>query len=267
MSHTRPAAESSDSTVTTVTDGICVLTGYFYDFLRRLRSDLPSLDSDCSFQSVTVDACRSSVSSHRKKMMYRILLPLMMTCCDCGTFEVNVTQSFYQLEENQNVTLEWTFTPQDDSSLHSLFIYCVMVTDHDVSRLFDLIGGVKVSEYQDEQFAGRVHWDKDVLKEGRLRLHMSSLRTEDSGLYVCKWRLKSDVVAGRSRLNVTAAAHEPQTQRLTVRPGEESRGRTGLYAGLGLLLVLTASAGLSLCVFKKCVFKSADKRENVSAVV
>ncbi|XP_065806229.1 programmed cell death 1 ligand 1-like [Labrus bergylta] len=128
----------------------------------------------------------SSVSSHRKKMMYGILLLLMMTCCDCaGTFEVNVTQRFYQLEENRNVTLEWTFTPQDDSRHFTLFLsVCLIFTDHQVFGLFELKGGVEVSKSQDEQFAGRVHWDKDVLKEGRLRLHVSSLRTEDSGLYV-----------------------------------------------------------------------------------
>ncbi|KAA8589931.1 hypothetical protein FQN60_013296 [Etheostoma spectabile] len=47
------------------------------------------------------------------------------------------------------------------------------------------VKGVEVPWSQDEHFAGRVHWDKDVLTEGRLRLHVSRLRTEDSGLYKC----------------------------------------------------------------------------------
>ncbi|XP_060889180.1 coxsackievirus and adenovirus receptor homolog isoform X2 [Labrus mixtus] len=155
----------------------------------------------------------SSVSSHRKKMMYRILLLLMMTCCDCGTFKVKVTQSFYQAEENQDVTLEWTFTPQDDPSLHSLFIYCLMYTDFEVSRLFRLNRGVEVSESQDEQFAGRVHWDKDVLKEGRLRLHVSSLRTEDSGIYECKVMTEFGVDSTQTWLDVIASTlrHKSET--------------------------------------------------------
>ncbi|XP_060890973.1 programmed cell death 1 ligand 1-like isoform X2 [Labrus mixtus] len=189
----------------------------------------------------------SSVSSHRKKMMCRILLLLMLTCCVCGTFEVNVSQSFYQAEENQSITLEWTFTPQDDPSLHSLRMLCLMVTDHKVSTLFELMGGVEVPAPEHKQFAGRVHCDKDVLKEGRLRLHVSSLRTEDSGRYVCDMKMKNDAGRGECSLNVTAAAHEPETQRPTGRPGPESRGRPGLYAGLGLVL-LAASAGLALCV-------------------
>ncbi|KAM6959692.1 uncharacterized protein LKV04_021338 isoform 2-T2 [Tautogolabrus adspersus] len=208
----------------------------------------------------------SSVSSHRKKMICRILLLIKLTCCVCGTFEVNGTQSFYQAEENQNVKLEWTFTPKADSSLHSLHVLCFMVTDLKVSVLFELIGGVEVSESEDEQFAGRVHCDKDVLKEGRLRLHVSSLRTEDSGLYVCEMMINDGRGVGECRLNVSAAAHEPETQRPTVRPGAESLGRPGLYVGLGLVL-LAASAVLALCVFKKCVIKSADQRGNFSAVV
>ncbi|KAM6960316.1 programmed cell death 1 ligand 1-like [Tautogolabrus adspersus] len=191
----------------------------------------------------------SSVSSHRKKMICRILLLIKLTCCVCaGTFEVNVTKSFYQAEENQNVTLEWTFTPKADGSLHSLFIYCEMVTDHKVSVLFHLHEGVEVSASEDEQFAGRVHCDKDVLKEGRLRLHVSSLRTEDSGLYKCEVMTNVGVGDGRCHLNVTAAAHEPKTRRPTVRPGAESQGRYGLYMGLGL--GIPALAVLALCVYK-----------------
>uniref|UniRef100_A0A087X475 Ig-like domain-containing protein n=1 Tax=Poecilia formosa TaxID=48698 RepID=A0A087X475_POEFO len=37
---------------------------------------------------------------------------------------------------------------------------------------------------QHPQFSGRVQMDKDVLREGRIRLHVSRLRTEDSGLYL-----------------------------------------------------------------------------------
>uniref|UniRef100_A0A8C6KJB8 Ig-like domain-containing protein n=1 Tax=Nothobranchius furzeri TaxID=105023 RepID=A0A8C6KJB8_NOTFU len=61
------------------------------------------------------------------------------------------------------------------------------------SVLYQVHEGVEVSESQDQQFAGRVQSDKDVLREGRLRLHVSRLRPEDSGLYLCE--VKTDYEA------------------------------------------------------------------------
>ncbi|KAI3375593.1 hypothetical protein L3Q82_003906 [Scortum barcoo] len=57
-----------------------------------------------------------------EKMICRILLLITLTSCVCGTFVVNVTQSSYQAEENQNITLEWTFTIKKETPLTSLFI-------------------------------------------------------------------------------------------------------------------------------------------------
>uniref|UniRef100_A0A671TLQ4 Ig-like domain-containing protein n=1 Tax=Sparus aurata TaxID=8175 RepID=A0A671TLQ4_SPAAU len=94
------------------------------------------------------------------------------------TCVVNVTQTSYQAEENHNITLEWTFTTTADTSPDSLYIFCEMKTDHKVL----------VPESRDQQFVGRVQWDKDVLRDGRLRLYVSRLRTEDSGQYLCDVR-------------------------------------------------------------------------------
>ncbi|XP_037649050.1 uncharacterized protein LOC119502252 isoform X2 [Sebastes umbrosus] len=182
--------------------------------------------------------------------MISSILPLIsLTCCVSGSFVVNVTQTSYQAEENHNITLEWTFTTRTDSSPKSLFIYCELLADLEPLVLFHLHEGVEVPESQDEQFAGRVRCDKDVLREGRLRLHVSRLRTNDSGLYRC------DVLTGHGgksricRLNVTgeltAAPDEPRPQRPTVSPQPESLGRIGLYVGLGLGLTAAAlCAGL-----------------------
>ncbi|KAI3375599.1 hypothetical protein L3Q82_003913 [Scortum barcoo] len=119
-------------------------------------------------------------------MICRILLLITLTSCVCGTFVVNVTQSSYQAEENQNITLEWTFTIKKETPLTSLYIYCELFTDLKHFTLFHLHEGVEVPESQDEHFAGRVQFDKDVLREGRIRLHVSRLRTDDSGLYLCE---------------------------------------------------------------------------------
>ncbi|KAL7375325.1 hypothetical protein ABVT39_015607 [Epinephelus coioides] len=138
------------------------------------------------------------------------------------------------------------FTTKTGSSLHSLYIYCQLLTDLRASVLFRLHGGVEVPECQDEQFTGRVQCDKDVLREGRLRLHVSRLRTDDSGRILCSVLTNYGRNSGRCRLNVTAARDrpEPQTPNTTrggrdlsptsSRPQPESRGRMGLHCGLGL---------------------------------
>ncbi|KAF3837472.1 hypothetical protein F7725_004936 [Dissostichus mawsoni] len=83
-----------------------------------------------------------------------------------GTFVVNVTQTSYQAEENQDITLEWTFSTRRETSLRSISIVCEMFTEIRISVLFHLNEGVEFQESQDPQFAGRVQWDKDVLREG-----------------------------------------------------------------------------------------------------
>ncbi|KAI3375608.1 hypothetical protein L3Q82_003916 [Scortum barcoo] len=62
-------------------------------------------------------------------MICRILLLITLTSCVCGTFVVNVTQSSYQAEENQNITLEWTFTIKKEMPLTSLYIFCELFSD------------------------------------------------------------------------------------------------------------------------------------------
>ncbi|XP_049425388.1 uncharacterized protein LOC125884454 isoform X8 [Epinephelus fuscoguttatus] len=195
----------------------------------------------------------------REKMMCIILLLINLTSCVCGTFVVNVTQTSYQAEENHNITLEWMFTTKPGSSLHSLYIYCELLTDLRPSVLFHLHGGVEVPESQDEQFTGRVQCDKDVLREGRLRLHVSRLRTDDSGLYMCEVDTRYGSSAATCRLTVTAA-DEPKPQRPTESPQPESRGRIGLYVGLGL-----AAALLVVCICAVIVHftKFTDKKKTM----
>ncbi|XP_018558741.1 CD276 antigen [Lates calcarifer] len=120
-----------------------------------------------------------------------------------GTFVVNVAQTSYQAEENHNITLDWTFTTTTHRSLDSVSFLCELFTDLKVSVLFHLHEGVEVSESQDKQFSGRVQFDKDVLREGRIRLHVSRLRTEDSGLYRCDVKTNYGSSSDKCRLNVT----------------------------------------------------------------
>ncbi|XP_051256091.1 uncharacterized protein LOC127363548 isoform X9 [Dicentrarchus labrax] len=194
-------------------------------------------------------------------MICWILLLINLTSCVCGTFVVNVTQTSYQAEENHNITLEWTFTTNNDSSLNSLSIYCELITDHMVSVLYHLHEGVEVPESQDEQFAGRVQCDKDVLREGRLRLHVSRLRTEDSGLYQCEVFTNYGGSLGRCRLNVTAARDLPKPEAQNTR----SRGRLGLYCGLGLAAAAAAVLFAFYLLFIHSVPEGHDFRFQVSS--
>ncbi|XP_027893224.1 uncharacterized protein LOC114156864 isoform X21 [Xiphophorus couchianus] len=138
------------------------------------------------------------------KMISRILLLLILSSCLCAaTFVVNVTQSSYQAEENHSITLEWTFTTRPDSSLSSMFILCEFLAPPRGLVLYQVHEGVEFPESQDEHFSGRVQIDKDVLREGRIRLNVSRLRTEDSGLYLCDVKTEDGFNSGRCRLNVT----------------------------------------------------------------
>ncbi|XP_035850240.1 uncharacterized protein LOC116041925 isoform X5 [Sander lucioperca] len=196
-------------------------------------------------------------------MICSILLLIILTSCVSGTFVVNVTQTSYQAEENHDITLEWTFTTNPHSSSNSLNIFCELLTDLRTTVLFHLHEGVEVPESQDEQFAGRVQWDKDVLREGRLRLHVSRLRTEDSGLYLCDILTDYGSNSGRCWLNVTAAGDrpEPETSNTTSSQQPESRGRIGLYCGLGLTTaaaLLALSVHFGFCLFRKVLQREAD---------
>ncbi|CAI5685931.1 unnamed protein product [Oreochromis niloticus] len=117
----------------------------------------------------------------REKMICRILLLIILTSCVSGSFVVNVTQTSYQAEENHNITLEWTFTTEPDRSSKTLNILCELFISDKSSVLYHVHEGVEVSESQDEKFSGRVQSDKDALREGRIRLQLSRLRTDDSG--------------------------------------------------------------------------------------
>ncbi|XP_054482729.1 uncharacterized protein LOC129114870 isoform X2 [Anoplopoma fimbria] len=181
-----------------------------------------------------------------KKMIFWILLLFILTSSSSGSFVVNVTQSSYQAEENHNISLEWTFTTNTQRSTNVIHTLCQLFTDVRQSVLFHILDGVEVPESQDEQFAGRVQWDKDVLREGRLRLHVSRLRTADSGLYLCDVFTRYGANSRQCHLNVTAERDrpEPETQSATnprrdpspteSRAQPESRGRIGLYCVLGL---------------------------------
>ncbi|XP_054457708.1 uncharacterized protein LOC129093652 isoform X2 [Anoplopoma fimbria] len=205
----------------------------------------------------------------REKMICSILLLITLTSCVSGSFVVNVRQSSYQAEENHNITLEWTFSPRTDGSSKSIFIFCELLTDLGPFALFDLHKDLEVPQSQHEWFSGRVQFDKDVLREGRLRLHMSRLRTADSGLYLCRVNIGYGWNSGQCRLNVTAR-DRPKPETPNTASGGRDVSKTGspsepeslllwivFYCGLGLGLLV---AGLLLGVCYRLFRHSRSER-------
>uniref|UniRef100_A0A096MEA2 Immunoglobulin V-set domain-containing protein n=1 Tax=Poecilia formosa TaxID=48698 RepID=A0A096MEA2_POEFO len=174
---------------------------------------------------------------------------LSLSVSSAATFVVNVTQSSYEAEENHSITLEWTFTTRTQGSYRKLFIYCEFRTSVKSGIIYVHRDGVEFLAFQDDQFSGRVQSDKDVLREGRIRLHVSRLRTEDSGLYLCDVKTGDGFNSGACRLNVTgekkSTADQIQTQRPTLTP-EPERGRSIISITVGLIAALLIMLTIAL---------------------
>ncbi|XP_073322565.1 uncharacterized protein [Pagrus major] len=97
-------------------------------------------------------------------------------------FAVKMATTFYQAEEDNNITIRWDSHTKTDMSLTNMACFLL---SKPLKLLYEMINGVEVPESQDQQFAGRVQCDKDALRDGRIRLHVSRVRTADSGIYWC----------------------------------------------------------------------------------
>ncbi|XP_056299096.1 uncharacterized protein LOC130212031 [Pseudoliparis swirei] len=190
------------------------------------------------------------------RMLLLLFIPLLfiLPSCVCGPFVVNVTQSSYQAEENHSVTLEWTFTTNTERPSDSPDVFCKLFTDIRPFNMLYVLKGVQIPDTQDERFAGRVQWDQDLLRGGRVRLHVSRLRTSDSGQYACGVLTSYGMNSETCWLNVSAVRDRPETNGpdggrdssgTESRPQPESRGRIVLYCvlmtALLVLLVLLLS--------------------------
>ncbi|XP_030580100.1 uncharacterized protein LOC115776523 [Archocentrus centrarchus] len=202
-------------------------------------------------------------------MICRLLLLFILTSCvSAGSFVVNVTQTSYQAQENHSITLEWTFTAETDRSYKHLNIYCDLITDDGLFLLYRLHDGAEVSESQDEKFSGRVQSDKDALREGRIRLQLSRLRTDDSGRYRCQVITDDGLSSASCRLTVTAAADQLQPQRPTLTPQEETGGGGGGGGGVNVFIGVTAAVSLlalMVCALICSVLRKKEKRPNFCA--
>ncbi|KAM9717147.1 uncharacterized protein ACNS7B_020909 isoform 2-T3 [Menidia menidia] len=179
-----------------------------------------------------------------------------------AAFGVNVTQRHYQAEETHSITLEWTFTTHPHRPWTLLKFYCELITEHTSSFLTELIHvGDELEEFVGEQFLGRVQMDRDALREGRIRLHVSRLRTEDSGWYLCEVETDQGFGSESCRLNVTAAADHPEPQRPTQGPEPGSPRWIRIYILLGPTALIVAIL-LILVISHRRSIKLPERKES-----
>ncbi|XP_044040214.1 uncharacterized protein LOC122870232 isoform X9 [Siniperca chuatsi] len=130
--------------------------------------------------------------------MIWMLLLVGLTSSVCGAFVEKRT--FYQAEEDDDITIGWDSRTKTDMSSTNLVCF---LQSEPLKRLYELVNSVEVPESQHQQFAGRVQCDKDALREGRIRLHLSRVTTDDSGHYRCDLAANYDKIMRRWVLETT----------------------------------------------------------------
>ncbi|CAK6982296.1 uncharacterized protein LOC121889352 [Scomber scombrus] len=125
-------------------------------------------------------------------MIWILIMTSSVYGIDCiGMLAVKGAPTLYQAEENNNITIKWA--SQNETGMTHTNLHCVLQSKP-VKILYEITNGVEVSESQDKQFAGRVQFDEDALREGRLRLHLSRVTTDDSGKYQCNLTANYDKI-------------------------------------------------------------------------
>ncbi|XP_055363001.1 uncharacterized protein LOC114867461 isoform X2 [Betta splendens] len=110
------------------------------------------------------------------------ILLFVLISSDCGTFGAVLTSNLYQTEEQSNITFRWDSQKKTDLSQANLI--CGFESNS-LKIIHELKTGVELSDSQHQQFSGRVHLDKDALRQGQIRLHVSTVTANDSGKYRC----------------------------------------------------------------------------------
>lgn len=131
--------------------------------------------------------------------MFTIYFCLSPSFLLSGLFDLQNMALNYKSEQNNNITVEWRFSAKTNISISSLKIHCVLIPELKVFYHLDN----SVEESQHEQFAGRVQCDKEALSAGLVRLHLSKVRTDDSGLYLCRMTTEFGKKVKQFSLNIT----------------------------------------------------------------
>ncbi|XP_041841223.1 uncharacterized protein LOC121639789 isoform X6 [Melanotaenia boesemani] len=193
--------------------------------------------------------------------MTLILLLLHLTSSVCG--ELREKTTFYQAEEDDNITIRWDRQNQTDMFLTNIICFLLSKPEKVFHKLID---GVELPESQHQQFSGRVQCDRDALREGRVTFHLSRVTAEDSGRYRCemvnynkklrRWELQAEF---NFVLNVTPRPHKESTTSGPI-PGKAAEKPEDeiLHGTIRLLLLL--SAVTALCTLALHIYVSVKNR-------
>ncbi|KAK2863256.1 hypothetical protein Q5P01_002789 [Channa striata] len=128
-----------------------------------------------------------------REMMMWIILLIGLTSFVCEMFVMKKSLTSYQTEQ-EDFSFRWDTKTNTDLSL--MYFDCLFLSDPP-KVLYQMINGVEYPESQSEQFAGRVQLDRDTLRDGQIRLHLSTVTAEDSGNYRCDLAFNYDKNTGR----------------------------------------------------------------------
>ncbi|XP_022625359.1 uncharacterized protein LOC111239732 isoform X2 [Seriola dumerili] len=149
---------------------------------------------------------------------------------------VKMSPRLYEAEENGDITIGWDFQTKADMTRSNMVCF---LQSEPLELFYQMIKGVEAPESQHQRFAGRVHCDRDALRDGRVRLQVSAVTAEDSGNYRCdlaaaydkttrRWELEvsEKFVLNVSRKYEGGAADKPKPGPETITDSDQS-GRSG----------------------------------------
>ncbi|XP_022625346.1 uncharacterized protein LOC111239720 isoform X2 [Seriola dumerili] len=113
---------------------------------------------------------------------------------------VKMSPRLYEAEENGDITIGWDFQTKADMTRSNMVCF---LQSEPLELFYQMIKGVEAPESQHQRFAGRVHCDRDALRDGRVRLQVSAVTAEDSGNYRCDLAAAYDKTTRRWELEAS----------------------------------------------------------------
>ncbi|XP_051256152.1 uncharacterized protein LOC127363556 isoform X3 [Dicentrarchus labrax] len=152
----------------------------------------------------------------------------------CGVVDARRASTFYHETKNNNITITWDSQIRTNMSRTNLICVFQSVVN---KVIFRIRNGVEVPESLHEQFVRRVQCDKDALREGQIKLNLSTVTTDDAGNYWCKLTTAFGKTMANETfvLNITTVKTRPETHKGTTQPPV---GQTWYLIGVPVVVLL-----------------------------